>query len=78
MALDLSTLTDYAWSDIAKAAKQAMVTAALGGSQLVINGRTISRITIGEAKDLYQLAMEMSNVEAGDDGTALVQWGQRQ
>jgi hypothetical protein len=36
MAFDLSTLTDYAWSDIKVAAKNAMVTAALGGGELEI------------------------------------------
>jgi hypothetical protein len=77
MALDLSTLSDFAWSDIAKAAKQAMVSAALGGNTMTINGRVVGRITIEEAKSLYQYATEQANVEAnGENGSiALVCYG---
>jgi hypothetical protein len=79
MALDLTTLTDYAWSDIQKAAKAAMVNAALGGSNLNINGRAIGRISISEAKILYDTATQMmvdeANTEAG--GTVLVRYGER-
>lgn len=64
MALDLSTLTDYSWSDIAKAAKVAMVNAALGGSTLTVNGRTIGRITIKEATDLYEMAQAQVQAES--------------
>lgn len=68
MSLDLSGLTDYAWSDIKKAAKAAMVNSALGGSTLSINGKVITRITIGQAKELYELADMMSNAEDGEGG----------
>jgi hypothetical protein len=77
MALDLSTLTDYSWSDIKKAAKTAMVSSALGGSRLVVNGNDITRISIDDAKKLYQLADEMIAIEGGDanvDGRALIQF----
>jgi hypothetical protein len=82
MAFDLSTLTDYAWSDIAKAAKHAMVTAALGGENLIINGRTIGRISISDALELYNAATAVAEAEeaaSGDSGggTALVQFGER-
>jgi hypothetical protein len=41
MAIDVTQLTDYSWSDIAKAAKQAMMTIALGGhSMRMPDGRT--------------------------------------
>lgn len=70
MALDLSTLADYSWADIAKAAKQAMVTTALGGSTLTINGRTIQRITIDDAKTLYELATaQVAAEQAGCNGS---------
>jgi len=73
MALDLSTLADYSWSDIAKAAKVAMVNSALGGNQLTINGRVITRITIAEAKSLYTLATEQVAMEsAGSSGAGNV------
>ena len=69
MALDLSTLGDYSWTDIAKAAKHAMVTTALGGNTLSINGRTVGRITIEDAKKLFELASEqISNEQAGQNG----------
>lgn len=80
MAFDVSTLTDYAWSDIAKAAKHAMLTAAVGGGTLSINGRTIGRISIEDAKSLYTFATEQANAEAAVDtggGAALVQYGER-
>ncbi len=82
MAIDVSTLTDYSWSDIAKAAKTAMITAALGGDELTINGRHIARITIDDAKTLYELATNMTAVEEaaacdGGGGVALVQFGEK-
>jgi hypothetical protein len=79
MALNLSALTDYAWADIAKAAKVAMVHAALGGTTLTINGRNIGRITIEEATKLHEFASEMQAIEAaaGTGGlNALVQFGE--
>jgi hypothetical protein len=79
MAIDVSQLTDYAWSDIKKAAKTAMMKAALGGSQLTINGRLIGRISIDEAKKLYELATQAESDESSTDnsGTALVRYGER-
>jgi hypothetical protein len=75
----LSALTDYSWSDIMKAAKHAMVTAALGGQNLSIGGRAIGRISIEDAKKLYELAQQMVNDETTESsgGTALVQFGER-
>ena len=81
MAFDPSTLTDYSWSDIAKAAKAAMIDAAMGGNTLSMNGRAIGRITINEAKTLYDLAQQMIAAEANDAdtaGIALVTFGEEQ
>lgn len=80
MAIDTSLLTDYAWSDIAKAAKHAMMQAAVGGNTLQINGRTIGRIGIEDAKKLYELAIQMQNDDdtSSENGLALVQFGERQ
>lgn len=79
MAIDLSTLTDYAWSDIAKAAKAAMVNAAIGGNTLTVNGRSVGRITIDEAKKLYDFAVQQIEDESTDGagGIALVRYGER-
>lgn len=79
MAIDVSQLVDYSWSDIAKAAKTSMLNSALGGSTLSINGRAIGRISIKEAKELYETATTMMNDESTDagGGTALVQYGER-
>lgn len=77
MAVDLSLLTDYTWTQIKLAAKHAMVQAAVGGSSLAINGRQISRISIEEAKKLYNLAAEMETTEGGDadaTGIALIEF----
>lgn len=69
MAFDTTQLTDYAWTDIAKAAKTAMMTAALGGANLTVNNRTIGRISIEDAKALFLLAQEMIAIEsAGEAG----------
>ena len=79
MAIDLSTLTNYSWCDIAKAAKVAMVSTALGGTELMIGSRTIQRCTIKEARDLYAMATEMMALEdAGENGggNVLVRWGE--
>ena len=79
MPIDVSALTDYSWSDIAKAAKTAMITAALGGGQLTINGRQISRISIKEATDLYNLAVQAQTDEAFPEGggLGLIGYGER-
>lgn len=79
MAVDTSQLTDYTWAQIKLAAKHAMVSAAVGGDTLTIAGRTIGRISITEAKKLYELADQMQNDESTDaaGGTALVQFGER-
>jgi hypothetical protein len=83
MAFDPSTLTDYSWSDIAKAAKASMVASAMGGNTISVNGRNLGRISIDEAKKLYELATQMVADEAAastgtDGGLALVQFGERQ
>lgn len=78
MAIDVSTLTDYAWADIAKAAKGAMMSAALGGGVLTINGKTIQRISVEDAEKLYDLSQKMIAIEqAGTTGlgNVLVRWG---
>jgi hypothetical protein len=78
MALDITTITDYAWSDIAKAAKAAMVMAAVGGQQVLTVGKTVQRITPQEAQDLYEFAKEQAAIEAaGGPMIALVRRGER-
>ena len=79
MAIDTSALTEYSWADIQKAAKQAMITAAVGGSNYAINGRSFGRISIKEAKELYELATQMIADESTESGggIALVRYGER-
>jgi hypothetical protein len=79
MPVDTSQLTDYTWAQIKLAAKHAMVSAAVGGSTLTIAGRTLGRISISEAKALYELAtqMEQDELNGATGGTALVQYGER-
>lgn len=79
MAFDTSKLADYSWADIAKAAKAAMLTAAIGGTRLVqINGNDITRMTQDQLESLYNFAMEQQNAESEVDGgdIALVRFGQ--
>ena len=79
MAIDVSQLTDYSWANIAIAAKQAMMSAAIGGGELRMpDGRSIKRITIEEAKELYNLATQMAAAEDSSDaggGDVLVRRG---
>jgi hypothetical protein len=75
MALDLSlsALGDPTWEELKRAAKYAMVTAALGGNNLTINGRTVGRVTIDQAKTLYDFAVEQIVAEsAGANGSGNV------
>lgn len=78
MAIDTSQLTDYSWAQIKLAAKHAMVSAAVGGGTLTIAGRNIGRITIDQAKKLYEFADQMEQDEAVDSGggTAIVEYGE--
>jgi len=80
MAIDVSQLVDYSWCDIAKAAKQAMLSAALGGATYSINGRNFGRITIEQAQSLYSYALQMDNAQkAGDMANGvLVQFNEPQ
>jgi hypothetical protein len=56
----------------------AMMSAAIGGGTLTINGRTIMRITVEDATNLYQMATAMASLDAGDaGGIALVQFGEQ-
>jgi hypothetical protein len=80
MAIDTALLTDYSWSDIAKAAKQAMMTIAVGGTSMRMpDGRMIERMTIADAKALYDVAVaNQAAEEDGGNGMALVQFGEPQ
>lgn len=82
MAIDVSELTDYSWANLAKAAKQAMMTAAVGGTELrMSDGRTIRRITMDEAKKLYAFATEQEQLESNETeggGIALIEFGEPQ
>lgn len=77
--IDVSQLAEYSFADIAKAAKVAMMNAAVGGSMMSIHGRSIGRITPAEARALYDFAMAQLALEddASPAGLALVQWGER-
>lgn len=68
--INVSLLVDYSWSDIAKAAKTAMITTALGGRSLHIDGKEITRITPAEAKELYEFAtlQAINDASPGDGG----------
>lgn len=79
MAIDTSLLTDYTWAQIKLAAKHAMMQAAVGGNTLSINGRMIGRISIKEAKDLYELATQMESDESEGEtgGIGLAGYGER-
>jgi hypothetical protein len=79
MAIDTTQLTDYSWAQIRLAAKHAMMSAAVGGANWSIGGKSLGRITIAEATALYELATTMEQIEAGDGtgGIALVQYGER-
>ena len=75
----VAQLTDVSWANIAIAAKQAMITAAIGGGRLTINGRDITRISIKEATDLYNLATAQAAIEADSSsgGLGIIQYGER-
>jgi hypothetical protein len=73
MPIDTTQLVDYAWLDIAKAAKSAMIAAALGGANYTIHGKSFGRITPQEARDLYDFAISMDNAEkSGPDGSTVL------
>jgi hypothetical protein len=81
MAINVSQLTDYTWAQIQLAAKTALMSAALGGARLVVEGRDITRISIQEAKALYDFASEMIAIEAAGNsglGNVLVRIGNPQ
>ena len=81
MAVDISQLGTFTWADLQTAAMHAMVSAAVGGGELTINGRTIRRISIKDAQLLYDLATAQieAEVATADDGggMVLVQYGER-
>lgn len=79
MAIDTSQLVDYSWADLAKAAKQAMMARSLGGASVRTGIVAVDRMTIDEAKKLYELAITNLNDESPDSagGIALAKYGER-
>jgi hypothetical protein len=75
----LAAIADYSFADIAKAAKAAMVQAALGGQSVLQLGKTVQRITPEQAMKLYEFASQASADEASDTGggNGLVEYGER-
>lgn len=72
----IAALTDYSFSEIKVAAKQAMVAALLGGASMSIGGRTIMRVNLKEAKAIFEWAGEMDALQTGGD-TVLVRRAER-
>lgn len=72
MAFNTALLVDYSWTDIAKAAKTAMMSAALGGTTLSVGGRQIGRISIEDAKQLYVLAQQQITLESNPNDGGIV------
>jgi hypothetical protein len=78
MAVDLSGLTDYTWAQIRLMAKHAIMSATLAGAELrTPTGQSIKRITVDEAKALYQWAYEMEAIDDGENGNVLAEFGER-
>jgi hypothetical protein len=72
-----SQLTDYLGADQARRQARDGL-AALGGASLSVGGKTIGRITVAEAKALYDMADAMqASEDAGEngDGNVLVTLG---
>ena len=69
MAIDTSLLTDYSFAQIKLAAKHAMMTAAVGGSEVRMpDGRSIGRVSLKEATDLYTWADTMATLDGDENG----------
>lgn len=75
----LAGIDDPSWSTIKKAAKVAMLQAAVGGVAVMQVGTNVQRLNIDQLKKLYELATDMESDEDTTDagGTALVQYGER-
>lgn len=76
MSIDTTLLTNYTWDQIKTAATQAIMANLIGGSRLVINGRDIMRVSVEDAKGIYLWAVQMQDIEAGNDGNALARFGE--
>lgn len=72
----IDAVVDYAWSDIAKMAKKAMLDLTISQST-TINGRNLTRASMNDLKALYDMAIAQVNAD-GDTGgdTALVIFGE--
>jgi hypothetical protein len=76
----LAGIDDPSWSTIKKAAKVAMLQAAVGGVAVMQVGTNVQRLNIDQLKKLYELADQMTADEASAEtggGIALVQYGER-
>ncbi len=74
MPVDPSSITDYAWADIAKAAKACMLNSAMAGFKYKMpDGRELQRMSFTEAKALYEMAMaQIAADSAGTNGAGIV------
>ncbi len=74
----IDAVIDYAWSDIAKMAKKAMLDLTVSQSTL-INGRGLTRANMDDLKALYDMATAQANAETNSEtggDIALVRYGE--
>lgn len=74
----IDAVVDYAWSDIAKMAKKAMLDLTIS-QRTMFNGHALERSSLDDMKSLYEMAIAQANAEANSEtggDTALVQRGE--
>lgn len=77
----IDAVPDYAWSDIAKMAKKAMLELTIAQTTSMM-GHTIQKTDMDSLQKLYELATgnaetESTTADGSCGGTALVQYGER-
>lgn len=75
----IDAVADYAWADIAKMAKKALLDLTISQSTS-INGRVVQRADVASLTKLFEFAQSQANADANSEtggDIALVRFGER-
>lgn len=68
MAIDTTLFTDFTWAQIKLGVKHSLMSSFAGGVNLTIAGRSIGRVPVERAKEIYVWADTMEALDGDANG----------